>query len=169
MGFNTSVVILNDSLGDIANNPERFVRELLDAIRGFGYAKHPYVTGDTKVVSVEHADHKRIIAVGGNCGDILGAANGVRNDGSDESRLEMIRQVASDFGYDLHKKRSRRLKEQKVRVPLSQCVNVSVVLTRQAKICDHCGADIPRKSRCAKRASKKLVFCMPCAHAALKE
>lgn len=111
MGFNTSVVILNDGLGDIVNNPERFVRELLDAIRGFGYVNHPYITGDTKVISVTHADTKVIISVGGNCGDTLGMVHGVRNDGTHESRLEMIRQVAADLGYSLRKKPRRKPKE----------------------------------------------------------
>lgn len=81
MGFNATVVVLVDQLDDIANDPH-FGRKLADAIvhkandPNNKYGFEPYVTGQTQVVEVHHADQQVIVAVGGNCGQVIGFGGG---------------------------------------------------------------------------------------------
>jgi hypothetical protein len=83
MGFNATVVVLLDRLHEIGKDPE-FGRKLELAIlakasdpdgkhHGYGYDE---ATGQTQVVEVHHADHYAVVAVGGNCGQVLGHVSG---------------------------------------------------------------------------------------------
>jgi len=74
MGFNTTVVILNDGLSDIAKDPT-FGKRLADAINGVG-DKPIYIPGLTMspvavVVESHHADYTTLVAIGGNCASVL--------------------------------------------------------------------------------------------------
>lgn len=75
MGFNATVVILVDQLSSIERDPE-FGKKLAAAVRhrsSYGRREdHPYVTGQTQVIEVHHADHQMVVAVGGNTGQVLG-------------------------------------------------------------------------------------------------
>ena len=72
MGFNSTVLILNDNLHEIENDPE-FGKKLARAIREHNTGHNePHVTGQTTVLAVEHADTMQILAVGGNCGRVIG-------------------------------------------------------------------------------------------------
>jgi hypothetical protein len=79
MGFNTTVVVLNDALDQIANDPE-FGKKLADAIRCIGYRPGPhslYVTAGNhsnaaSVVETHHSSMTVVVAVGGNYGSVLG-------------------------------------------------------------------------------------------------
>ncbi|MES2055789.1 MAG: hypothetical protein V4564_07625 [Pseudomonadota bacterium] len=62
MGFNSVVLILNDRLHEIENDP-LFGKKVASAIRAHGHDE-PYITGQTTVVSVQHADTMQIVAVG---------------------------------------------------------------------------------------------------------
>lgn len=80
MGFNTTVVVLNDALSYIRDDPE-FGRRLYDACmivqRGkpVDVAAHPIGGGihcnAATVVESHHADYTVYVAVGGNCGRII--------------------------------------------------------------------------------------------------
>ena len=72
MGWNSVVVVLNDRLHEIENDPE-FGKKLAQAIRAHDYReRQPYITGQTQVISCCHADTVQIVAVGANTGRVLG-------------------------------------------------------------------------------------------------
>lgn len=75
MGFNTTVVILNDALHDIASDPE-FGKNLAAAITSSFPSKPQWVHAGSHgnaayVVESHHADHQVLIEVGGNVGKIV--------------------------------------------------------------------------------------------------
>lgn len=72
MGYNSTILILNDNLHEIENDPE-FGKKIAQAIRAHNTGHdEPYITGQTTVLAVEHADTMQILAVGGNCGRVIG-------------------------------------------------------------------------------------------------
>lgn len=71
MGFNTTVVVLNDGLGAILKNPEQFARNLAEVIINGQFPAWVFCKGGgnvAQVVESHHADHRVIVEVGGNCG-----------------------------------------------------------------------------------------------------
>jgi hypothetical protein len=85
MGFQATVVVLLDRLQDIENDA-KFGKKLAEAIRyratrsaeydkpgtpGYKYCGAE-ATGQTEVIEVHHADDHMVVAVGGNCGRVLG-------------------------------------------------------------------------------------------------
>lgn len=82
MGFNATVVVLNDRLDEIERDPE-FGKKLARAIREHSFPekyRRTYVTGQTQVVDVQHADTAQIIVVGANCGRVLGYGHWTQSD-----------------------------------------------------------------------------------------
>lgn len=80
MGFNATVVVLLDQLHSIEKDPD-FGKKLGAAIRHRSMdskGDHPYVTGQTQVVEVHHADGQVVVTVGGNCGRVLGYGGSYR-------------------------------------------------------------------------------------------
>ena len=62
MGFNTALLILNDGLGDLENNPKEFVEKLVMAIQE-GKDKNIAVgwhCNVVKVMATAHADYSRL-------------------------------------------------------------------------------------------------------------
>lgn len=95
MGYNSVVVILNDHLSEIENDPE-FGKKLCAAIRRFPIRNFagvvmPYITGQTEVIGVEHADVLQIVAVGGNTGRTIGSTYLMRDDDQIIKRLNRAR------------------------------------------------------------------------------
>ena len=80
MGFNTTVVVLNDALEDIANDPN-FGKNLASAIRKiscFGgtvdvpaYSKYGIHSNSAIVIESHHADYDVLVRVGGNNGVVV--------------------------------------------------------------------------------------------------
>ena len=104
MGFNSTILILNDRLHEIENDPE-FGAKLAIGINEFGYASErqkSYITGQTKVLSCQHADNMAVIAVGGNCGTKLDTVFGLTHHKEDD-KLEIVKQMAENLGYRLEK------------------------------------------------------------------
>lgn len=102
MGFNATVVILNDRLTEIERDPE-FGKKLATAIRHFDRTRPdrmPYVTGQTQVIGVHHADGLMVFAVGGNTGREIGYGGNYR--ATDD---EIVR--------ELEQQRKRRAKDAK--------------------------------------------------------
>lgn len=82
MGFNTVLVVLNDRLSEIECDPE-FGKKVVDAIRQFSPSRAdrlPYITGQTQVLSICHADTMQIVAVGGNAGRVIGYGGYAQSD-----------------------------------------------------------------------------------------
>jgi hypothetical protein len=117
MGFNTTVVIMNDSLGAIANDPT-FGKSLAEAVvqRKEDVPAYSYVDGKIRgvhcnaatVIESHHADGTAIVAVGGNMGVKLDEVWYVGNIWTEEGKLKIIKQMADNMGYRLVKKREGR-------------------------------------------------------------
>lgn len=102
MGFNATVIVLNDRLDEIERDPE-FGKKLADAIRRFDRSRQdrmPYVTGQTQVIEAAHADTLQVVAVGGNTGRVIGYGH-YRQD--DDSLIKLLERDRRD--------RNRRNKE----------------------------------------------------------
>lgn len=112
MGFNTTVVVHNDALESIKNDPD-FGKNLVSAILAIGM--RPDKMEDVpagchcnacEVIETHHADSAIAVVVGGNMGIELGHAGRWNDMGNeDESKIKMIRTLADQFGYDLRKKK----------------------------------------------------------------
>lgn len=105
MGFNTTVVVLNDALHAIENDPE-FGKKLAQAIMGFpvkqGISALNHINA-ASVIETHHADEMVLVAVGGNIGRSLGHTGTSYRD----TDLGLIRSAARKLGYDLRKKPAR--------------------------------------------------------------
>lgn len=108
MGYNSVLVVLNDRLHEIERDPE-FGKKVADAIRAHGSSRgrygEPYITGQTQVISVQHADFAQVVRVGGNCGRLLGYGHWTQDDDAliqglvkerKRKAAELKRQHASD-------------------------------------------------------------------------
>lgn len=79
MGFNTTVVVLNDALSEIRDDPE-FGRRLADAVlkvqRGepvdvSAHGKRSIHCNAAVVIESHHADQMVMVRVGGNYGEVV--------------------------------------------------------------------------------------------------
>lgn len=103
MGLNTAMIVRNDFLREIENDPE-FGVKVANAIR---YAHHPqhYYHGQAfDVLPSSHADYVQVIAIGGNrIARLGGYAGGYRAD--DET---ILRNLADSMGFRLVRKPGRK-------------------------------------------------------------
>ncbi len=119
MGYNTTVLVINDALGEIENDPQ-FGKKLVAAILMKNTSKDPidvsagsHVNAAT-VVETHHADRTTLIAVGGNNATVLLETQGWRH----------------------------RDKEMQFR--LSEELDVAVTLS----LCKRCGSDLRHNGLC---------------------
>lgn len=80
MGYNTTVVILNDALHFIEDDPD-FGKRLADAVKRVTKGKPVYVSAHAKsggihcnaatVIETHHADYDVTVRVGGNRGEVV--------------------------------------------------------------------------------------------------
>lgn len=76
MGFNTTVVVLNDALGDIERDPD-FGKNLVAAILSVGCHNKPVDVSAmghcnaASVIECHHADYNVYVKVGGNYGEVV--------------------------------------------------------------------------------------------------
>lgn len=98
MGFNTPVVILNDFIHEIKNDPkfgEKVYHAVLQARRHDETRMHGF-----RVLPSHHADYTRAVIVGGNT---------IRDfDENNPDDLEIVRRLADRMGLRLVLKASRR-------------------------------------------------------------
>jgi len=122
MGFNTTVIVLNDALDMIKNDP-KFGENLYYAIIGLArgeqidvparsYAPDGTIRGSygcaATAVESHHADDTAVIAVGGNCASELGRFYYTGYHGDDEGKLDILRQLAARMGYRIVKNSAKR-------------------------------------------------------------
>ena len=117
MGFNTTVVVYNDSLHAIEKDP-KFGKKLVDAIMSLHNRdssttdRSPsagYHCNAAFVVETHHADQMVAVLVGGNMGQELGYAGGYTLDvDKEEDKIQAIRNLAASVGYDLRKCPTKR-------------------------------------------------------------
>tara|TARA_Y100000310_G_scaffold209426_1_gene210052 strand:- start:9656 stop:9982 length:327 start_codon:yes stop_codon:yes gene_type:complete len=107
MGFNSTLIVLNDRLHEIAETPD-YGKQVADAIQMHGYDhRKPYVVG-TEVITVNHADITNIIASGGNHASVMmQTMNGGRHH-RDEDKLSLLKRLADEMGYHIRKKPTRK-------------------------------------------------------------
>lgn len=102
MGWNTAILVLNDQLTEIEDCPEEFVERLSCAITYSSANEHEvFIPGQTTVVYTGHADELGVIVIGNNTGTVLGHVHGIANDGTRDSHTEILRWLASAYGYRL--------------------------------------------------------------------
>lgn len=105
MGYNTSVLILNDRLHDIRKDKD-FVEKLADGIgRQFmtckplwGFDKH-----QTTILGQNHADVVSVLMVGGNMGVEIAQINNGGHIAEIEDQIKLLKEVANNFGFRLVK------------------------------------------------------------------
>jgi hypothetical protein len=111
MGFNTTVIVLNDALHAIAEDPQ-FGKKLAAAVMSLGSGRKydavisamNHVNAATAIES-HHADAFSVVAIGGNMGAVLGYGGGYRN-----TNEEILKALASSMGFVVHRKPAKRKK-----------------------------------------------------------
>jgi len=107
MGYNTTLVVLNDALHQIENDPE-FGKKVARAAQLVWHGKAVDISSGNHcnaatVIESHHADEMHLIAVGGNYGQKLGYVGSYR-----AQPLDMLKSLADQMGYNISKKRTRR-------------------------------------------------------------
>ena len=110
MGFNSTLLLLNDQLSSIERNPVAFVKEMLNAISSIGCSgdQQDFWPGQSTVMSVSHADTVTVLAVGGNHATVLGR---VRNGGkhhTTEDQEFILKRLADEYGFRLVRKSKKK-------------------------------------------------------------
>ncbi len=115
MGYNTTVVVMNDALDQIRFDKD-FGRKLAEAIMGLSLGDdpktgRPYRSQDVSalnhlnaatVIEQHHASGNAIVAVGGNHATVIGHSFGTHH--NPEDRLKIVKELASQLGYSLRRK-----------------------------------------------------------------
>ena len=101
MGWNSTIVILNDELHRIAEDKE-FGRKVSDKLgeHTVGRERSPRYNA-FEVAAQHHMDATSIIAVGGNTSKVLAMTRGSYRSEEDVARL--LKELAADYGYRLPK------------------------------------------------------------------
>lgn len=110
MGFNTTVVVINDALSSIEADKE-FGEKLASAVLMYPQAKPTYVSARgfsnaALVIETHHMSGLVPVLVGGNSGHVLHAALPIETKAEDRE-LELARQIAARHGFVLRKKPQR--------------------------------------------------------------
>lgn len=110
MGFNSVLLICNDAISAINEDPEGWWREAWQALSRPG--SHPTTFGFGgyvnyfQAVSNEHADVVKLIAVGGNYATVLDSFMDRRaSHHTEEGQVEILKRAAKKLGYRLVRKR----------------------------------------------------------------
>jgi len=109
MGFNSTVVIMNDVLGQI-DTDEKFGHNLVSAIMAqSAYNRQVDVrTGShinaATVVEQHHADRIVLVSVGYNYGNVFASVLRRLDHHTDEAKEIMLRDIAYQMGYHLRKR-----------------------------------------------------------------
>lgn len=121
MGWNTTVIVLNDAIDMIRDDPN-FGKNLYYAVlacqRGEqqdvpayayrdGQVRGVHVNAAT-VIEQHHADDTAIVAVGQNCGTKIGSCYYTGRHDLPEGQEKILRQLADNMGYRLVKKSKRK-------------------------------------------------------------
>lgn len=102
MGFNTTILILNDAISEIDKDPagwwEKTRRQLQlneEHNRDYGFGNHG---NGFRVIANSHADVVNVIAVGGNYATVLGTVyNGNRGHHEPEDRYRILHHVLEEM------------------------------------------------------------------------
>lgn len=119
---NSIIMIQNEHIDWIIKNPERFVQNLATRLHGGELDKYPGYArwnGDgipgVQVVWVGQSDLCGVVVVGSNIATRLGVAAKVKNDGSNESKEKILKELAKQLGYTLQKKKRNQTEKKSKR------------------------------------------------------
>jgi hypothetical protein len=117
MGWNTTVIVLNDAI-DMIKDDVDFGRNLYYAILELQRGKQVDIPARSSrggihcnaatAVETHHADDTAIVAVGQNCATELGRCYYTGFHGEEQGKLNILRQLADNMGYRLVKKSAKR-------------------------------------------------------------
>jgi hypothetical protein len=108
MGFNTSMIVLNDALYAIEKDTE-FGKKVADAVSNLPQQHGVDICSGCNanaatVVETHHADGTKLLAFGGNCVTDLGVVHAFRHNEEDVQVL-LLQMLAEKLGYKVVKKR----------------------------------------------------------------
>ena len=108
LGFNTTMIVLNDAL-DAIENDQDFGKKVANAIkqlnlrpddgRGIDISSHGHANAAT-VVEQHHADYTVLCAVGGNCVSVLGSVFAYRHN-TEQVQYQLLKMLADKLGFIL--------------------------------------------------------------------
>jgi len=111
MGYNTTLVIMNDALHQIKEDKD-FGRKVYEAAlvidrqenrqRGVDISSGCHCNAAT-VIEQHHADSTAVIAVGGNCATVLHTTYGYRHH-EEADQIHILEELADRYGYTIRKK-----------------------------------------------------------------
>lgn len=109
MGYNTTVLFLNDAANELERDPlagRKIYEGIMTSQRGkqVDICLGNHVNAAT-VLAQHHADETQILAVGGNCGSLLYRGWGAHH--TPEHQVRLLKDMADSLGFNLVKKRSK--------------------------------------------------------------
>lgn len=113
MGYNSTLVVMNDDLHEIEDDAE-FGKKVAQAIIQHDRYSRAGIPNDISsghcanaatVITTHHADETSIIAVGGNYGTVIGRTWGYSHH-TPEDKERILRSLAKEMGYDLRKRKN---------------------------------------------------------------
>ena len=116
MGLNTGVLILNDAVNGIENDPIQFATDFMAAFRAFSDHRNPQhfrigsCTNGGTIFHMAHADVTSVYAIGGNCTSKLASGYNEGKHHRDEDKVALLKRIANELGYTVSKKRKRKKK-----------------------------------------------------------
>lgn len=105
MGFNTTVLILNDRLSEIESGAKEFAKNLsLEAGGGWHSGPHPYDfhRSQSGIIETHHADGTSVILVGGNTATVVGYSSGYQHHKA-EHQVRILKDMLAKFGIETRK------------------------------------------------------------------
>jgi hypothetical protein len=107
MGFNTAAIFLNDGIRRGDEFYQALGKSTIDAILKNGDVIYAGNGNVGEVLSSKHADEVQIVAIGGNSISRLGSLyySWHLNTGKQEDNIKLLRALADQYGFDLHKQR----------------------------------------------------------------
>lgn len=100
MGFNSTILIRNDFLNEVKDDPE-FGKKVFHAIQ-HGPQKYPSPSGSFQVITVDHADSYYLIIAGGNAATPIAATGGYHmNPRIPKDQDTLLRRFVKQLGYRL--------------------------------------------------------------------
>ena len=112
MGFNTSMIVLNDSLNEIEEDKD-FGRKVAEAISELDLGggrqidiSSGFHANAASVIESHHADQTVVVSFGGNCGQVLGRVHGWNYDlRKPEDKERLLKGLADELGYTVRKRK----------------------------------------------------------------
>jgi hypothetical protein len=112
VGFNTSMIVLNDALDAIAKDKD-FGEKVAEAIHHLPQHKHfrpghgvDIASGcnanAATIIETHHADYTTLLAFGGNCVSELGSVYAFRHN-TEDVQVMLLKMLAEKLGYEVTK------------------------------------------------------------------